>query len=141
MLFCRLSSRVRIFSIVRRCASSDPSALHLPQALLQQLERTLHAPVLEGYGMTEAGAITSNALPPHGRKPGSVGQSTGSEIGIMSEAGQLLPPDCDGEIVVRGAAVMQSYRNNPEANRSAFRERLVPDRRSGASRTRKVFCS
>ena len=36
----------------------------LPQALLQQLERSLHAPALEGYGMTEAGAITSNALPP-----------------------------------------------------------------------------
>jgi oxalate---CoA ligase len=92
----------------------------LPQALLQQLERTLHAPVLEGYGMTEAGAITSNAPPPQRRKPGSAGRSTGSEIGIMSETGQLLPPDCEGEIVVRGAAVMHSYRDNPDANRSAF---------------------
>jgi acyl-CoA synthetase (AMP-forming)/AMP-acid ligase II/thioesterase domain-containing protein len=93
----------------------------LQPALLQRLERTLHAPVLEGYGMTEAGAITSNAPPPHPRKRGSVGRSTGSEIGIMGENGQLLPPACEGEIVVRGPAVMQSYRNNPEANRSAFR--------------------
>jgi oxalate---CoA ligase len=94
----------------------------LPQALLQQLERTLHAAVLEGYGMTEAGAITSNAPPPHRRKPGSAGRSTGSEIGIMGETGQLLPPDNEGEIVVRGAAVMHSYHNNPEANRSALRD-------------------
>ena len=94
----------------------------LQQHLLQQLERALDAPVLEGYGMTEAGAITSNAPPPHRRKPGSAGRSTGSEIGIMGESGQLLPPDREGEIVVRGAAVMQSYRNNPEANRNAFRD-------------------
>ena len=93
----------------------------LPPALMEEIEHTLHVPVLEGYGMTEAGAITSNAPPPNRRKPGSAGRSTGSEIGIMSETGQLLPPESAGEIVVRGAAVMHSYRNNPEANRSAFR--------------------
>jgi len=94
----------------------------LPSALREEIERALHAPVLEGYGMTEAGAITSNAPPPNRRKPGSAGRSTGSEIGIMSETGQLLAPGCEGEIVVRGAAVMSSYRNNPEANRVAFRD-------------------
>ncbi|HEY3738775.1 MAG TPA: AMP-binding protein, partial [Bryobacteraceae bacterium] len=92
----------------------------MPQALMEQLERALHAPVLEGYGMTEAGAISSNT--PLWRKPGSAGRSTGSEIGILSESGELLPVGCEGEIVVRGEAVMQSYRGNPEANRSAFHE-------------------
>ena len=90
----------------------------LSRSLMEELERVLHAPVLEGYGMTEAGAITSNA--PHRRKAGSAGRSTGSEIGIMSESGQLVPPDSEGEIVVRGPAVMHSYWNNPEANRNAF---------------------
>jgi len=93
----------------------------LPQALLQKLERAMRVLVLEGYGTTEAGAITSNELPPHRRKPGSAGRSTGSEIGIMGESGEILPADCEGEIVVRGAAVMHGYRDNPEANRSAFR--------------------
>ena len=92
----------------------------LTQTLLQQLEDALHAPVLEGYGMTEAGAITSNT--PRRRKPGSAGLSTGSEIGILDETGRFLPPDAEGEIVVRGPAVMRSYRNNPEASQSAFHD-------------------
>lgn len=92
----------------------------LPNALREQVEQALNAPVLEGYGMTEAGAITSNAPLPHPRKPGSAGRTTGSEIGIVSEAGELLAPNFEGEIVVRGPAVMSSYWNNPEANRSAF---------------------
>ena len=32
-----------------------------------------------------------------------------------------MPPESEGQIVVRGSAVMQGYRNNPEANRGAFR--------------------
>ncbi len=52
-------------------------------------------------------------------------RSTGSEIGIMGENGELLPRDCEGEIVVRGAAVIQSYRNNPEADLERFPGRLV----------------
>lgn len=70
--------------------------------------------------MTEAGAITSNT--PKHRKPGSVGRSTGSQIGILSQLGQFLPAEREGEIVVRGEAVMQCYRNDPEANRNTFHE-------------------
>jgi len=92
----------------------------LAHALMEQLERTLHAPVLEGYGLTEAGAITSNTS--NRRKAGSAGRSTGPEIGIMGATGEVLGPDCDGEIVVRGPAVIGSYRNNPEANRTAFHD-------------------
>ena len=91
----------------------------LSQALLELLEHTLRAPVLEGYGMTEAGAITSNA--PDCRRRGSAGRTTGSQVAIMSDAGDFLPPGLDGEIVVRGPAVMSSYRSHPEANRLAFR--------------------
>jgi acyl-CoA synthetase (AMP-forming)/AMP-acid ligase II/thioesterase domain-containing protein len=98
----------------------------LPSALLSGLERGLRAPVLEGYGMTEAGMVTSNAPPPQKRKPGSVGKGSGGkgsgvEVAIMSDAGNVLPAGRNGEIAVRGPAVIHGYRNNPEADRSAFR--------------------
>ncbi len=95
----------------------------LPHALLADLERALRVPVLEGYGMTEAGMVTSNALPPRRRKIGSVGQSGGVEVAIMDEAEHFVPAGCEGQIAVRGPAVIHAYHDNPEAGRSAFRGR------------------
>ena len=92
----------------------------LPQCLLAELERVLRAPVLEGYGMTEAGMVASNAPPPQKRKPGSVGQSAGVEVAIIGDAESFLPAGCDGEIALRGPAVIHGYRNG-EADESAFR--------------------
>ena len=93
----------------------------LPRRVLAELERVFKAPVLETYGMTETAAqITSNPLPPHARKPGSVGVAAGPEVAIMSPEGALLPPGEIGEIVVRGPTVFQGYENDPTANRSAF---------------------
>ncbi|MGA2597802.1 MAG: AMP-binding protein [Bryobacteraceae bacterium] len=93
----------------------------LPNALLADLERALRVPALEGYGMTEAGMVTSNALPPRKRKTGSVGRSAGVEVAIMDEAESFLPAGCEGQIAVQGPAVIHAYRNNAEADRSAFR--------------------
>ena len=64
--------------------------------------------------------ITCNPLPPRERKIGSVGVAAGPEVAIMDEVGTLLPVGETGEIVIRGASVIQGYENNPVANRSAF---------------------
>jgi acyl-CoA synthetase (AMP-forming)/AMP-acid ligase II/acyl carrier protein len=100
---------------IRSCSAS------LPPKVMAQLESVLNAPVIESYGMTEAAhQMTSNPLPPRQRKPGSVGVATGPEVAIMDEAGNLLPANETGEIVIRGANVMRGYENNPIANASAF---------------------
>ena len=83
----------------------------LPPSLLAELESALHAPVLEGYGLTEAGLVTSNPLPPLPRKPGSVGISAGPEIRLV-----------DGEVLLRGPAVIGGYHDDAAANAEAFRE-------------------
>lgn len=93
----------------------------LPPALLADLEEALHAPVLEGYGLTEAGAVTSTPLPPQVRKPGSAGVRSTPGVAIADESGNLLPAGREGEILVRGPCVTPGYRNDPEANRDAFR--------------------
>lgn len=93
----------------------------LPRALLVDLERTMKVPVLEGYGMTEAGMIASNAPPPAERKSGSVGQIVGVDVAIVDGSFSPLAPGSQGQIVVRGPAVIQSYWNNPQADHTAFR--------------------
>lgn len=97
------------------------SSAPLPPVVMERLEETFGAPVLESYGMTEAShQMASNPLPPAPRKPGSVGVGVGVDVAIMDEAGALLPRGATGEVVVRGGNVVDGYENNPEANAAAF---------------------
>ena len=99
--------------LIRSCSSP------LPAQVASALERTFAAPVVEAYGMTEAShQITST--PPGRRKPDSVGVAAGTEIAIIDDAGNPLAAGCEGEIVIRGAAVMRGYEDAPETNREAF---------------------
>lgn len=97
------------------------SSSSLPPVVLEQLEKTFNAPVLEAYSMTEAShQMTSNPLPPAEHKAGTVGYGFGVEVNIMDEAGNLLERGQLGEIVVKGPNVVDGYENNPEANAKAF---------------------
>jgi len=97
------------------------SSASLPPTVMADLEETFGAPVIEAYGMTEAGhQMASNPLPPLARKAGSVGLATGPEIAIMDGAGERLRPGEAGEVVIRGPNVTTGYRNAPEANATAF---------------------
>lgn len=100
---------------IRSCSSA------LPPKLMGELEAAFNVPVIEAMGMTEAShQVASNPLPPRERKPGSVGRSTGPEIAIMDEAGNLLPPDTPGEVVLRGPTITRGYAAPAEANGRAF---------------------
>jgi acyl-CoA synthetase (AMP-forming)/AMP-acid ligase II len=97
------------------------SSASLAPQVMQALEETFEAPVIEAYGMTEAAhQMSSNPLPPGKRKPGSVGVAAGPEVAVMAENGELLPPGGTGEVVIRGANVTRGYQNNPKANADAF---------------------
>ncbi len=97
------------------------SSSSLPPTVMAELEQTFDAPVIESYGMTEAAhQMSSNPLPPLERKPGSVGLPAGPEIAIMDEDGALLAMGQRGEVVIRGDNVTDGYRNNPEANATAY---------------------
>nr|CAD1821022.1 unnamed protein product [Ananas comosus var. bracteatus] len=102
---------------VRSCSAS------LAPAVLARLEAALGAPVLEAYAMTEAAHLmTSNPLPEDGaHKPGSVGRAVGQELAVLDEEGNPRPPHAPGEVCVRGPNVTGGYKNNPAANREAFR--------------------
>ena len=102
-----------------RFARSCSSALS-PE-LLHAAEARLGVPMVEAYGMTEAGhQMTSNPLPPAARLPGSVGVPAGAEIRIVDTAGADVPPGAPGEVAIRGPGVTPGYLNNDRANAEAF---------------------
>jgi acyl-CoA synthetase (AMP-forming)/AMP-acid ligase II len=97
------------------------SSASLPPQVLQELESTFGAPVIESYGMTEAAhQMTSNLLPPGKRKPGSVGVAAGPEVRVIDADGNPLPAGRPGEVAIRGENVTAGYENNPRANAEAF---------------------
>jgi len=97
------------------------SSAPLPTSLQAEMETVFGVPVIEAYGMTEAShQIASNPLPPHPRKPGSVGRASGVEVAVLSPDGHLQPANAEGEIVIRGETVTSGYEGNSEANVSAF---------------------
>jgi acyl-CoA synthetase (AMP-forming)/AMP-acid ligase II len=96
------------------------SSSALPRSVLQELEATFDAPVIESYGLTECGMIACNPLPPGQRKVGSVGVPTLVELAIREEAGALLEPHQTGEVLVRGACVMSGYEDSAAVNEESF---------------------
>ena len=97
------------------------SSSSMPPQVIGELEAIFNAPLIEAYGMTEAAhQMASNPLPPKARKPGTVGLAAGPDVDIMDEAGNIVPRNTVGEIVIRGANVTAGYENNPKANAEAF---------------------
>ncbi|KAI7750790.1 hypothetical protein M8C21_030732 [Ambrosia artemisiifolia] len=101
---------------IRSCSAS------LAPSILARLEEAFNAPVLEAYAMTEATHLmASNPLPENGpHVPGSVGKPVGQEMAILDENGVEQKAGANGEVCIRGPNVTSGYKNNPEANKSAF---------------------
>jgi acyl-CoA synthetase (AMP-forming)/AMP-acid ligase II len=98
------------------------SSASLPSKVMKELERVFSAPIIEGYGMTEAThQMASNPLPPSKQKPGSVGLEAGPKIRIAHELENHLI-DGTGEIVISGSNITPGYENNVDANKNSFFE-------------------
>lgn len=101
---------------IRSCSAA------LAPSILARLEEAFEAPVLEAYAMTEATHLmASNPLPEDGpHVPGSVGRPVGQEMAILDQNGVAQESGAHGEVCIRGPNVTKGYKNNPEANKSAF---------------------
>jgi malonyl-CoA/methylmalonyl-CoA synthetase len=84
-------------------------------------ERTGHR-ILERYGMTEAGMITSNPYDGE-RVPGTVGfPLPGVEIRVVDDTGSPVGPGVPGIVQVRGPNVFTGYWKLPEKTAAEFRQ-------------------
>ncbi len=98
-------------------------AAALPTQLMKDIESLFDTPVIQTFGMTEAGPlITSTRLPPAAHSPGSVGTSCGSEIHLFALGDEVLEAGVSGEVAVRGDNVFSGYENDAEANSHSFRD-------------------
>ena len=101
----------------RSCSSA------LGPELMARCEAVYGVPMLEAYGMTEAShEMAANPLPPHERRPGTVGVPTGARIRLLGGDWNDVDPGTAGEVAVSGPGVTPGYLANDEANRESFRD-------------------
>ncbi len=82
-------------------------------------ERTGHR-ILERYGMTETGMLTSNPLEGE-RRPGTVGLPLpGTTVRVVNEEDEPLAATEIGNIQVRGDSVLPGYWRMPEKTKEEF---------------------
>lgn len=87
-----------------------------------RFKETFGFEIIEGWGLTEAGA--NNATNPlEGlKKVGSIGiPMKGTEIRIVDNAGNPLPARKEGEILIRGPMLMKGYWHKPEETAQVIR--------------------
>jgi acyl-CoA synthetase (AMP-forming)/AMP-acid ligase II len=92
----------------------------LPLKIQTDLQTALGVPVLEHYGATEAGQISSNLPPPGPAKAGTCGIPEPGTLKIADPKGGAVDSGERGEVLVRGPAVVAGYLDNPESNKTAF---------------------
>lgn len=125
---------------LRRVAPADLATLRLTvcggeklsSALAERWRAKFGQDLLEGYGCTELSPVVAINLPEVpglearqvGHKSGTVGRTLpGVALRIVDvETGELLAPDTEGLLLVRGPNVMQGYIGEPERTAEVLRD-------------------
>jgi long-chain acyl-CoA synthetase len=126
--FIGIPSMFNALRLVKSATRDDFSSLRLavaggeplPDAVAEGFEEVFGVRIAEGYGLTETSPV-SNWCRPQEFKPHSVGRPLrGIDERIVSETGEILGPNQDGEIRIKGPNVMPGYFKRPEETAAAF---------------------
>ena len=86
----------------------------------EQFERRTGHRILERYGMTETGMLTSNPLQGE-RRAGSVGPPLpGTQVRVVDDEDNAVAAGAIGHVLVRGPNVFSGYWRMPDRNREEF---------------------
>jgi fatty-acyl-CoA synthase len=95
----------------------------LPVPIREAVAQCMCASIHEYYGMQECGALVASTPEDRMRKPGSVGCAlVHSEVRIVDESGQRLPPNQIGEIIGRSPGATTRYHDNAAKTAETFRD-------------------
>jgi malonyl-CoA/methylmalonyl-CoA synthetase len=108
-------------SLVRRVRLFVSGSAPLLAETFAEFEQRTGQRILERYGMTETGMISSNPL--HGeRRPGTVGLPLPNVgVCVLDEHGATLPQGSVGVVAVRGPNVCRGYWQMPDKTAAEFR--------------------
>jgi acyl-CoA synthetase (AMP-forming)/AMP-acid ligase II/thioesterase domain-containing protein len=84
------------------------TASYLPDHTRRELTRLLGKPVVEFYGLCEAGMMTGPVLSSEDSGSGSVGRIPAGELAIRDDNGVVRPGQV-GQVMLRGPSVMPGY--------------------------------
>lgn len=93
--------------------------LDLPETI-ERFHRQTRGTFWAAYGQSETSGLTT--VGPYSEKPGSAGRPFPfTEVEIVDEVGNAVPPDASGEIVTRGPMVFHGYWNLKQETEYTFR--------------------
>lgn len=94
----------------------------MPPEFIPVFEQKFGARLLEGYGLTEAAPACSFNRIERPAKHGSIGTALdGIDIKIVDDEGRELPRNETGEVIIRGANVMQGYYKDEAATATVIK--------------------
>lgn len=98
-------------------------AMALQRSVAERWKQLTKTPAIEGYGLTEASPVVC-CNPLDGReKVSTIGLPFPStEVKLVDDDGNEVPPGESGELAVRGPQVMQGYWNKPEETALVLRD-------------------
>jgi long-chain acyl-CoA synthetase len=100
---------------------SVAGGMAVQRGVAERWQAATGAPLIEGYGLTEASPNVCGNPPDAREFSGKLGPPLpGTEVAILDEAGGALPAGEIGEICVRGPQVMRGYWNAPQETAQAF---------------------
>ncbi len=109
------------FTSLKACRTgAAPLAVQIKEAFDKLAKKEV---LVEAYGLTETSPL-SVANPIQRPKAGSIGiplPDTDGKI-VDIESGEEVPPNKEGELLIRGPQVMKGYLNNPEATAEAIKD-------------------
>lgn len=107
-----------IFNTLRFVTSSG---LYLNNQFYEEFSTKFKIPVIEGYGMSEAGRVTLLLPKERYLKSGSVGKIYDTHVAILTDKNEIkTEPNVEGEILLKGNFVIKEYFNDEEANKTQF---------------------
>lgn len=102
--------------------ASIGGGMAVQQAVSDKWRQLTGKPISEGYGMTETSPVaTTNPI--DNPRIGTIGTPVPStDIRIVDEQGNVLPPNEVGELQVKGPQVMKGYYNRPDETAKCLKD-------------------